>query len=301
MTKPNVISFGLSFGLITLSVLATFLWSGHWLWICLPAILLMGRSKKGKREPLLWLCLCLSSLAFGGWVVLVTQPVLVTEMATLEPGSSEVFLKQLLLAQAHSTVIAFTGSFIACFLGLLIGALLGMSQGWLRRLLDPMMQTLMAIPILMFFLVGLVIFPPGPATLICVLGFTLWLEPARMIQVQLQTLKQAPFVHTARVMGMSAWRILLRECLPNMLPVIWVSFLIVFLNAILLESILGFLGLGLQPGTPSLGSFIEDGGKAWPEHPHLLLGPLMLEVAWMLGLRGLMRKADQRHRPLRVA
>lgn len=204
-------------------------------------------------------------------------------------------------AMVHSLMLAFLGSLMACAFGLIIGGVLGLAKGKVLALLNPLLQTFMAIPILLYFLLGLVVLPTGSSSIVVIFAFCLWLEPARMIQTRLVSLKSEPFVHLAKVQGKTAWHVFVQEILPNIRPVVWVSFMVVFLNAILLESILGYLGLGLEPGTPSLGKLIELGSKSWPEAPLLLLVPIAIELAWLFSLRGVLRSLDKKQQPLVIA
>lgn len=248
--------------------------------------------------------LALFSLAAFGWIMTgfgVDPPVLDPgSFSNLSEGRMGRFGLQLLFAHGNSLGIALSGSFLACSFGLAVGFGLGLAKGWMRRTSDALLQTFMAIPVVLYFLVSLVIFPPGPTTLVFVFAATLWLEPARMIQARMREIETAPFIHVSRMMAWPKQRIFFREWLPNLTSVFWVSFLIVFLNAILLEAILGYLGLGLRPGTPTLGRLIEWGAKYWPKYPAMLLAPLALEVTWIIALRGLLRQADRRDRPLRL-
>ena len=257
---------------------------------------------KVLRSPFLPLGL-LILLVVSGWVYRAFGGrVRVLNASRLASGGGDLghLGSQLWIAHGNSLGIALAGSFLACLIGLLIGTVLAFSSGWARQFSDTLLQTFMAIPVVLYFLVSLVIFPPGPVTLIFVFAATLWLEPARMIQARIRELESAPFIHVPRMMGWSFGRIFTKEWLPNLAAVFWVSFLIVFLNAILLEAILGYLGLGLRPGTPALGRMIEWGAKYWPRNPAMLLAPLALEIAWIVSLRRLLRKADRRDRPLRL-
>lgn len=245
---------------------------------------------------LIWGLACL--LGAGGLVLIFEEPTylhLLSSGATLELSS---FFKFLLRGHTLSLGIALAGSLVAGCFGFLFGSILGMvRRGW-GRVLDPLVQTFLAIPFLLFVLVGLVILPPGPGSLVLLFGFTLWIEPARMIQARFDELHQTAFVQTARMLGKSRVNLLWQEYLPNTLPVFWVSVMVIFLNAIVLEAILGYLGLGLSPGTPSLGKLLEIGSKIWPEKPMLLLGPLCFELVWLACLRRLIRRLDQSQQPL---
>lgn len=105
------------------------------------------------------------------------------------------------------------------------------------------------------------------------LSLTSWLTTARLMRAQVQTLKDSEYVLASRLAGAGHWFIIRTHILPNCLPVILVSATFVIPNAILLEAGLSFLGVGVDPPTPSWGSMIAGGVQSIQAYPHLLVLP----------------------------
>lgn len=194
---------------------------------------------------------------------------------------------RLLYANTAAMFHALFGAVLACSFGLLVGAGLTWSPAWARAVLNLWLQTFLSIPVLILFFVAWVFVKPSGASLVLLLGITLWAEPARMFQAHLQLLIGADFAQVARMQGRSETAVLFREILPNLLPTLTVNFMLTMTSAILLESVLGYLGLGLAPGSPSLGHMIEVGTRQVDHHPLWLICSLAVVVAWMLSLRTL--------------
>ena len=194
---------------------------------------------------------------------------------------------RLLAANRTSIFIAACGSLIATLAGMLFGGFMASGPMLMRKGFDTALKAFLSIPILIYYLLGISLLESGPVTLILLIGLTLWPEPARLVQARVVQLRDAPFILGARMRGAGEITIFLREILPNLAPIGRASFLLIMVNAILLESILSYLGLGLEVGTPSLGRLIEEGTRN-SEHrlSHLLLSVGLL-LAWIWSLRSM--------------
>ncbi|MDX0322220.1 ABC transporter permease subunit [Sinorhizobium meliloti] len=107
------------------------------------------------------------------------------------------------------------------------------------------------------------------------LGLSSWPTTSRLVRSQVLSLKHAEYVLAARLSGASGWRIIRSHLLPNTVPVILVSITFGVPNAILLEAGLSFIGIGVDPPTPSWGTMIGDGIKSVQSYPHLLIFPAL--------------------------
>ena len=144
---------------------------------------------------------------------------------------------------------------------------------------------------------GVTFLPSGPATLILMFALTLWPETARLVQARAEELVRAPFVQVARMQGLAEYRIFPRELLPNLWPLLQTSALLTLANGVLLESILGFLGLGMPLGTPGLGRLIALATSRLDQHGPLLVATTLLLMAWLGGCRAVGRRSlDPRDR-----
>jgi ABC-type dipeptide/oligopeptide/nickel transport system permease subunit len=116
------------------------------------------------------------------------------------------------------------------------------------------------------------------------LGLTCWLTTSRLVRSQVLSLKNAEYVLACRLAGATGWFIIRTHLLPNALPVILVAITFVVPNAILLEAGLSFLGVGVDPPTPSWGTMIASGVQSIQSYPHLLVAPALAIGATLLAL-----------------
>jgi len=197
--------------------------------------------------------------------------------------------------------LAAAGAAAAAILGGLAGGLMGAAPPLLRRFLDALLQAFFAVPALIFYFLGLAFLEPGPFSMILLFSLTLWPETARMVQADVQRLRRADFVEAARMQGRGEIDIFLRELTPNLWPLVLAGFLTATASAVLLESILGYLGLGLQVGAPSLGNLLEEGAATLGDRPLTLVLGLTALIFWIAGLRSLLNRLHAPNRPLAAA
>jgi peptide/nickel transport system permease protein len=161
-----------------------------------------------------------------------------------------------------SLTIGFLAVAISITLGTLVGAVAGYFRGLVDGLIARLIDMLLSIPRLILILVVVAIFQPSIWIVIAVLGLTGWEGSARIVRGQFLQLREQEFVQASRALGYSDGRIILRHILPNTLAPIIVIATLNIGNTILLEAALSFLGLGVQPPTPSWGSMVSDGREA---------------------------------------
>jgi peptide/nickel transport system permease protein len=109
--------------------------------------------------------------------------------------------------------------------------------------------------------------------LVLLIGLTGWMPVARLTRGSVREILQAPFVESALALGAGGWRIMVRHCLPNTLGVLFVVTLIQVNRAILAETTISFLGLGIKPPTPSWGNLLMDAQNQLWTAPWLGLAP----------------------------
>jgi peptide/nickel transport system permease protein len=164
-----------------------------------------------------------------------------------------------MIAVRISLEIAAAAVLIAGTVGVLIGMTAGFFGGWLDDLTMRISDAVLAIPIVLLALSVLAVVGGGIRNLILVIAFTQWMTYARTSRAETLTLRQQDYVRAARAIGARNGRILRRHVLPHLLPS---AIALATLNvsvAILLEAGLSYLGLGVQPPDPSLGSMLTDG------------------------------------------
>jgi peptide/nickel transport system permease protein len=182
-------------------------------------------------------------------------------------------LARMMLAGRISLAVGVVGSVLAAFVGTATGAVAAWSGGIIDRALMALTDVLLAVPRLILLLVCASLWRPGVATVVIVLVATGWMGVARMIRGEILGIRSRPFIEAATALGSPSWRILLRHALPNALGPAIVATTLGVGNAILLESGLSFLGLGIQPPAPSWGNMIAGGRDLIVTAPWVAIAP----------------------------
>jgi peptide/nickel transport system permease protein len=153
--------------------------------------------------------------------------------------------------------------FAAVMVGSVIGSTLGIAAGYRRGLLDTIIMTVadaqLAFPFVLLAIGIIAVLGPSFPTLVVVVGLSGWVNYARVLRSQVLVLRSRDFVDAILGLGGSTGRIVLRHILPNILSTLVVIATLELARAIVLEATLSFLGLGIQPPTPSWGGMIQEG------------------------------------------
>lgn len=182
-------------------------------------------------------------------------------------------LARLLLAGRLSLLIGLAGAVLSGVVGAALGALAGWRAGLLDVAITAASDTLQAIPRLVLLLACAALWRPGIPTLVIVLALTGWMGVARLVRAEVLGLIERDFVAAARTLGASSGRTLLRHVVPNAIAPALVATTLGIGNAILLESGLSFLGLGVQAPLPSWGNMIAGGREHLVTAPWIALAP----------------------------
>ncbi|PYO68889.1 MAG: peptide ABC transporter permease [Gemmatimonadetes bacterium] len=162
---------------------------------------------------------------------------------------------------------------LAIAIGLAVGAVAGYWRGPVRSVLLAFTDFVLALPRVVLLLLLATLWRPSAALVILVLGVTGWMSVARLVQGEVRALAARPFVEGALALGLSRARILWRHILPNALTPVIVAAALGIGNAIMLEAGLSFLGLGVQPPTPSWGNMIASGRDTLVNAPWVAAAP----------------------------
>jgi peptide/nickel transport system permease protein len=146
----------------------------------------------------------------------------------------------------------------AGLIGTVIGSLAGFHGGRLDSLLMRITDLFLSIPLLVILIVAATILGGSVLDIVLVLSLFFWMPLARIVRGVFLSLKEKEFVEAARSMGASNARIIIRHMLPNSLGPIIVNVTLVVAQAILIESVLSFLGFGIQPPTPTWGNMLAE-------------------------------------------
>lgn len=191
-------------------------------------------------------------------------------------------LVRMFLAGRISLAVGVGGSILATIVGVVIGALAGWWRGGFDRVAMSVGDALLAIPRLILLLLVASLWSPGLTTVVTVLALTGWMSVARLVRAEVMTVARQPFVDAARALGMTELRTLARHVVPNALTPAIVATTLGVGNAILLESGLAFLGLGVQPPTPSWGNMIAGGRDLIVTAPWVALAPGLALIGTVL-------------------
>lgn len=162
---------------------------------------------------------------------------------------------------------------ISTVLGVMVGSVAGVWQGRTGVLLLAVTDFALALPRVVLLLLLAALWRPSATLVVIVLGITGWMSVARLVHGEARLAVARPFADSARALGASRFRLLLRHVLPNSLTPAIVAAALGFGNAILLEAGLSFLGVGVQPPAPSWGSMIASGRDTLVNAPWVAAAP----------------------------
>ncbi|HWE64671.1 MAG TPA: ABC transporter permease [Chloroflexota bacterium] len=182
-------------------------------------------------------------------------------------------LSRLIAGGQVTLIVGFVSMLFLILVGVVVGAAAAYWGGWIELALMRLTDTMLAIPNFFFVLVALTVFSRSPLSVALVIGASSWMEVTRVVYGETLQWKARDFVEAAHAVGLPGWRILLRHILPQVTPVIIVSATLGVAYAILTESAISYLGLGIQPPTASWGNMLKDAqGYIWTD-PSLAILP----------------------------
>lgn len=158
-----------------------------------------------------------------------------------------------------SLKVGFLAVGIAISIGIFFGSIAGYYGGKVDAVLMRFVDIMLAFPTFFLILAVIAIVEPSISTIMIVIGLTGWMDVARLVRAEFLTLKERDFVAAARAIGASDMRLIFRHIMPNALSPVFVAATFGIAGAILTESGLSFLGLGVQPPEPSWGNILTSG------------------------------------------
>jgi peptide/nickel transport system permease protein len=170
-----------------------------------------------------------------------------------------------------SLSVGFVAVGIAVAIGIVLGALAGYYGGWVDAAAMRFTDIMLCFPTFFLILAVIAYLNPSIWNIMIVIGVTSWMGVARLVRAEFLSLKEREFVVAARAQGVGDARIIFRHILPNALAPVYVSAILGVAGAVLVESSLSFLGLGVPPPTPSWGNILTAGKDN-------------IEIAWWLSL-----------------
>lgn len=234
------------------------------------------------------------------------------------------YFSRILAGGRTALLVGATVTLISCALGVVLGAAAAYFGGWVDLLVSRALDMALAFPkLLLASFVNAVAKPPFQAAataladrtgmrfladtvmidyivVLSALALTLWPTYARLVRGQVLSLRETEYIVAARTVGIPPWRILGRHLVPNALGPIVIAVTVGFGEAMLLESSLGYLGIGIQPPGASWGQMISESLDQWRYSPHLVAAPGIVLAIVVLGFNllgdGLNDALDPRRR-----
>ena len=247
-----------------------------------------GRLQKMPRSMFcFWVIVALGAVSLSSWLGIQLCPygfdqtsseILVAPSTQHLMGTDELgrdLLSRIIYGARLSMAIGISIAGIAFVIGTTYGSIAGFYGGKIDNLLMRGVDIVYALPdLLVMILIGM-LFPREYSTIAILvsLGFVSWMGTARLVRAQLLQLQSEEFIDAARAAGRGTFDIIVKHMLPNAMGPIIVALTFTVPSAILSESTLSFIGLGLSPPACSWGTLASDGWRSLRTHPHLILFP----------------------------
>jgi peptide/nickel transport system permease protein len=192
-----------------------------------------------------------------------------------------------LYAGRVSLSIGVGSAIVAALAGTAVGATAGYHGGVVDSLLMRVTDVMLSIPPLPLVIVLSAIAKPSPTILILIIAGIGWMGTARLVRGAFLSIRETEYVEAARAAGCGSARIILRHALPNSLAPIIVAATLAVGNAIITESVLSFLGVGIQPPTASWGNMLQNAQSTMTTKPWLSVFPGVFILLSVLGVNAL--------------
>ena len=232
----------------------------------------------------------LSGLILGLWLLMALigalsslQPhrvmlpeILLPPSATHPLGTDELgrpVLDRLLSGASVSLLVALTTVTLSALIGITIGLISGYFGGWVDRVLSRLIEIFLAFPGMLLAIAMAAMIGPGIDNVIIALAVMGWVGYARLVRVQVLSLRRREHVQAAVALGCNDLAIMRHHLLPLVMAPVWVEASFGLAGAVVAEAGLSFLGLGIQPPDASWGGMIRDGVRYLLVAPHLVLAP----------------------------
>ncbi|MBN2437594.1 MAG: ABC transporter permease [Deltaproteobacteria bacterium] len=168
-------------------------------------------------------------------------------------------LSRMIWGAGISLKVGFVATGIAILIGTILGALAGYYGRWVDALIMRFVDIMLCFPTFFLILAVIAMLEPSIWIIMIVIGVTSWMGVTRLVRADFISLKERDFVQAARAIGAGDLRIIFRHILPNAMASVLVTATLGVAGAILTESALSFLGIGVQPPTPSWGNILTAG------------------------------------------
>jgi peptide/nickel transport system permease protein len=193
-------------------------------------------------------------------------------------------LSRLIYGARISLMVGLATVMLSVAIGLVIGSLSGYFGGWIDQLLMRLVDILMAFPGILLAIAFTAVLGPGLDHVVLALCLIGWTGYARLVRGEILSLREREFIQAARALGCKPSRTIFRHLVPNLLPPLMIQATFGLAAAIIAEGSLSFLGLGVEPPTPSWGAMLNEGRQFLLVAPHLTTYPGLAIMLTVLAL-----------------
>ena len=214
--------------------------------------------------------------------LILSQPSIEHPLGTDQLGRD--LVARLIFGARLSLLVAIITALISFLIGVFLGTISAMFEGKVDFIITRAIDIIYSIPdLLVLSIIGL-IFSRSTTGILFAIGLISWMDVARLTRAEVFKLKKKEFILSARAIGLTDFRIFIKHIFPNILNIILVSITFTMPRAIIAESTLSFLGLGLSPPQCSWGTLASDGWQFINTHVNLILYPSLMIMLTVLSL-----------------
>lgn len=192
-------------------------------------------------------------------------------------------LARILSGTRLSLLVVLVAAAIGAVIGVALGMIAGYAGGWVDALIMRLIDIQLAVPFILLILLVIALMGASLTNIIVIMGSTSWAIYARVARAKTLEIRELEYIQAVRAMGFSPLRVLLRHILPNLLTPLVVLLTLDIPRLIVLEASVGFLGIGIQPPTPTLGNLIGEGRSYMLLSQWLVLYPGLVIAALVIG------------------